>query len=82
MFIENTRASCYNDCKGGVFMSNLELVNTMIRDVPENQLPDVIDYLVFLKLKNDRETTKDLIAASASSIGFWDNPDDEVWDNV
>jgi len=63
-------------------MSNLELINTMIRDVPENQLPDIIDYLIFLKLKSDRETTKDLVAASMSSTGFWDNPDDEVWDNV
>ena len=63
-------------------MSNLELVNTMIRDVPENQLPDIIDYLIFLKLKSDKETTKDLVAASMSSTEFWDNPDDEVWDNV
>ena len=63
-------------------MSNLELVSTMIRDVPENQLPDVIDYLIFLKLKSDKETTMDLVAASMSSTGFWDNPDDEVWDNI
>ena len=63
-------------------MSNLELVNTMLRDVPENQLPDVIDYLIFLKLKSDKETINDLVAASMSSTGFWDNPDDEVWDNV
>ena len=63
-------------------MSNLELINTMICDVPESQLPDIIDYLIFLKLKNDKEATKDLMAASMSSTGFWDNPDDEVWDNV
>jgi len=68
--------------KAVFFMSNLELVNTMIRDVPENQLPDIIDYLIFLKLKSDKETTKDLVAASMSSTEFWDNPDDEVWDNV
>jgi len=63
-------------------MSNLELVNTLIRDVPENQLPDVIDFLMFLRLKNDKSIIKDLEAASISSTAFWDNPDDEVWDHV
>ena len=63
-------------------MSNLEIVNTLMQDVPENQLPDVIDFLMFLRLKNDKSIIKDLEAASISSTAFWDNPDDEVWDHV
>jgi len=63
-------------------MSNFELVNALIQDVPDNQLPDVIDFLMFLKLKNDGSIIKDLEAASISSTAFWDNPDDEVWDHV
>ena len=63
-------------------MSNFELVNALIQDVPDNQLPDVIDFLMFLKLKNDGSIIKDLEAASISSTAFWDNPDDEVWNHV
>jgi len=63
-------------------MSNLELVNTLMQDVPENQLPDVIDFLMFLRLKNDNSIIKDLEASSISSTAFWDSPDDEVWDHV
>jgi hypothetical protein len=64
------------------YMSTLELVNTLISDVPENQLPDVVDFLMFLRVKSDRNIIKDLVSASESSTGFWDNPDDEVWDYV
>jgi len=31
--------------------------------------------------KNDNDTY-DLIKASESSLDFWDNEDDKVWDNV
>jgi DNA-binding transcriptional regulator/RsmH inhibitor MraZ len=36
---------------------------------------------VILLQKKDNDT-HDLIKASASSLGFWDNEDDKVWDNV
>ena len=36
---------------------------------------------VILLPKNDNETYE-LIKASESSLGFWDNEDDKVWDNV
>ncbi|MCL2792091.1 MAG: hypothetical protein FWD87_03295 [Spirochaetaceae bacterium] len=63
-------------------MGKIEIINNLINDVPENQLPEIIDFLMFLKLKNDKMVIQDIAAASMSSIGFWDNPDDEVWDNV
>jgi DNA-binding transcriptional regulator/RsmH inhibitor MraZ len=36
---------------------------------------------VILLQKNDNDT-HDLIKASESSLGFWDNEVDKVWDNV
>ena len=36
---------------------------------------------VILLPKNDNDTY-DLIKASESSLAFWDNDDDKVWDNV
>lgn len=63
-------------------MSQIELINNLLHDVPENQYPDVVDFLMFLRLKNDKTAIQDIATASLSSTGFWDNPDDEVWDNV
>ena len=31
---------------------------------------------------DDRSEIHDFVDASMSSTGFWDNPDDEVWDEV
>jgi len=63
-------------------MSKIEIINTLINEVPESQLPDIIDFLLYLRLKNDRAAIKDIEAAGISSTGFWDNPDDEAWDHV
>ncbi len=55
----------------------------LIQEIPESQIPDVIDFIYFLKIKKDRELFKDLNMASESSMDFWDNDiDDEVWNNV
>jgi len=37
---------------------------------------------VILLQKSDIDTQHDLIKASESSLDFWDNEDDKVWDNV
>ena len=63
-------------------MSQLEIINSLIKEVPENQFTDIIDFLMFLRHKNGKSVIKDIRDASMSSTGFWDNPDDEVWDNV
>lgn len=55
----------------------------LIDEIPESQIPEVIDFIMFLKIKKDKQIFKDLIYASESSIDFWDNDiDDEVWNNV
>jgi len=55
----------------------------LIDEIPESQIPEVIDFISFLKLKKDKQIFKDLELASESSMDFWNNDiDDEVWNNV
>ena len=55
----------------------------LINEIPENQIPEVIDFVSYLKMKREKELFKDLEKASESSIKFWNNKiDDEVWNNV
>lgn len=55
----------------------------LIDEIPESQIPEVIDFIMFLKNKKDNQVFEDLLRASESSIDFWDNDiDDEVWNNV
>jgi hypothetical protein len=50
----------------------------------ELQVPFAIGQkLVVLVLPDDRDDFRDLMSASMSSVGFWDNPiDDEVWNDA
>ena len=55
----------------------------LIEEMPDNQIPEVIDFVGYLKNKKDKEIFKDLEKVSESSIGFWINEkDDEVWNNA
>ncbi|WP_028988183.1 DUF2281 domain-containing protein [Thermicanus aegyptius] len=55
----------------------------LIDEIPENQVREVIDYILFLKNKQNNQVFKDLLSAGESGIDFWDNDiDDEVWNNV
>lgn len=55
----------------------------LIDEIPESQIPEIIDFIVFLKNKKNNEVFKDLLSVSESSIDFWDNDiDNEVWNNV
>lgn len=55
----------------------------MIKEIPEKDIAEVIDFVQYLKLKREKEMFKDLQRASESSIKFWNNDiDDEVWNNV
>lgn len=55
----------------------------LIDEIPDNQVQEVIDFILFLKNKKDNQIFKDLTLASESSTGFWDNDiDDAVWNDV
>jgi len=70
--------------KGSVIMNNAKkILLKLIDEIPESQIPEVIDFISFLKAKKDNQVFKDLESASESSMDFWDNDiDDEVWNNV
>jgi hypothetical protein len=68
-------------------MLNREYIKNEIDALPDFVLEKVRDFIDFQKfslgwLEHDQESIRDLVAASESSTGFWDNPDDEVWDHV
>ncbi|MDN5331802.1 MAG: hypothetical protein PWP45_1027 [Tepidanaerobacteraceae bacterium] len=55
----------------------------LIDEIPESQINEVIDFILFLKNKQDNQVFKDLLSASESSIDFWHNDiDEELWNNV
>jgi hypothetical protein len=55
----------------------------LIEEMPENQIPEVIDFVGYLKNKKDKEIFKELEKVSESSMDFWINEkDDEVWNNA
>jgi len=63
--------------------TNRNFLIKLIDEIPENKIPEVIDFLLFLKKKESDQIYKDLMQASESSIDFWGNDiDDEVWNNV
>jgi hypothetical protein len=55
----------------------LKLVNKM-NDI---QLSETANFMQFIWLKSNNETL-DLMKASESTLDFWDNEEDAVWDNV
>jgi hypothetical protein len=60
-----------------------QILFNLIEEMPENELPEVIDFIGYLKLKKEKELYRDLKSASESSLKFWDNDiDDEVWNDV
>jgi hypothetical protein len=59
------------------------ILSRLIDEIPESQIPEVIDFILFLKNKKGNQVFKDLICASESSIDFWNNDiDDKMWNNV
>lgn len=58
------------------------LVN-LIEEIPENEVPEIIDFIGYLKLKRERELYKELEKSSETSMNFWNNDiDDKVWNDV
>ncbi len=55
----------------------------LIDEIPENQIYKIIDFIRYLRVKNEGDMFKELGEASESSMDFWDNDiDDEVWNNT
>ena len=70
-----------------------QAIHNLLETIPEFQLREVVDFVTFLKKRNENPgvknpgdgdlTDKNLARASLSSMDFWENTiDDEVWNNV
>lgn len=66
-----------------VMNSAKKILLSLIDEMPEDKIPEVIDFIGYLKVKNQIDILKKLEDASSSSMEFWNNDiDDEVWNDV
>jgi len=55
----------------------------IIKDLPEKEIGELINFAGYLKMKGKKENFHELVNASESSLAFWNNSkDDEVWNNA
>ena len=60
-----------------------EYAHKLIDQISDRDYYELIDFLKFLKSKNDKKEFESLEKASQSSTSFWDNDiDDEVWNDA
>ena len=64
-------------------MTVAELAYEQIKTLPEPQAREVLDFIGYLKEKSERVEWEDLMGAQAISLAaVWDNPEDEVWNDL
>ncbi len=65
-------------------MSHRDYIKQEIDTLPDVVIDRIWEFITFQKysMDHDKSIIRDLERASLSSMGFWDNPDDEVWNNV
>lgn len=64
-------------------MTLSELVYEQFRTLPEPQAREVLDFIGFLKEKQERTEWEDLMRAQTTAFKtIWDNPEDEVWNDL
>ncbi len=64
-------------------ITDKQILIDLINETPEDKITEVIDFIGYLKINNNRELFKDLEKSSESSIEFWNNDiDDEAWNNA
>ena len=68
-------------------MSSREYIKSEIDTLPDSVINKILEFISFQKFsiglfEHDKAVIRDIGTASMSSTGFWDNPDDEIWDNV
>ena len=55
----------------------------LVDSLPESQLAEITNFILFIKMRNENKLYRDLEALSVSSTEFWNNEiDDEVWNNA
>ena len=70
--------------KGADIMNTAkEYLHKLIDEIGIEEVPEIIDFVEYIKIKREKSNFKDLTDASQSSTVFWNNEiDDEVWNNA
>ena len=64
-------------------MNTIELIQNEIKSLPDFKAQEVLDFIVFLKTRNENNEWQDMKNAQEQSLSnIWDNEEDKVWDNV
>ena len=64
-----------------VMINPKERIYNLANEMTEKQLLEIENFMQFILLKKNDDTL-DLVKASESTLEFWDNEEDRVWDNV
>ncbi|MCL2578358.1 MAG: DUF2281 domain-containing protein [Defluviitaleaceae bacterium] len=55
----------------------------LVDTLPDCQLNEIANFIMFIKMRDEKNTFTGLEALSESSTDFWNNEvDDEVWNNA
>ena len=64
-------------------MNTVELIQNEIKSLPDFKAREVLDFIVFLKTRNENNEWQDMKNAQEQALAnIWDNEEDKVWDNV
>ena len=64
-------------------MTLAQIAYVQFQTLPDDQAQEVLDFISFLKSKQDRAEWLDLMNAQAESMkAVWDNPEEEVWNDL
>jgi hypothetical protein len=64
-------------------MTIADVVYEQVKALPEPLAREVLDFIGYLRERQDRADWRDLINAQAASLApVWDNAEDKVWDDV
>jgi len=64
-------------------MNTVELIQKEVKTLPAFKAQEVLDFIIFLKTKNENKEWKDMMKAQEKSLSnIWDNDEDGIWDNV
>jgi hypothetical protein len=64
-------------------MTLADLVYEQVKELPEQLAREVLDFVGYLREGRDRNQWRDLMNAQVTGLTtVWDNPEDQVWDNV
>jgi len=64
-----------------VLVNPKERIFSLANEMNDTQLLEIVNFMQFIRLKSNGDTL-DLMKASESTLDFWNNEDDRVWDNV